>query len=918
MDVQFTIVTNLEGRLTKHASLNDGKLDYSGFTNLRKGKFETTSIAWEAFGNIVNKLTKDQALTLGTCCQANSGEIRPKKFYKNNQHSRGLDSFARTKENFTWPDQNRLVFLDIDKISDQDMSPEDLFSEVLSDLPELAKIPSGFWLVPSSSAYLFNTADNCPVSGLAGLHAYFLLPAEYSITELKQYIEDSYWEANEKSFIEVSDGLKPSKLKRIPVDLSVFDPCRLSYASGTDCSGDVEQRRPAPLFIKSLAPELPLDFSNVDAVLAKDNVYKALNAPEIELKVEQKREKAIKTAASEGRMSEAAARRASDLAHDYGIVPASWPIYTDKHGVVKGWELYMSDKWHKVTCRDPYHPDYQNAAPCKAQIYNDRDVVTMNSFAHGHSVYKVVIDYQSVKEIMDKYSESELEAKGFDWGKAIATGLGNEGISKTELVKITKKIKEKYNYDAAEVKEIISSAGKETSKDLLKEALTALNDKWAIIHYSNKIKFITEKIDPDSNNHEYSFMAKEDFLLAEANNRVFSVENGKIKAVKVPNVWIEWPDRREYRGVTFRPDSVETDIDGFVNLYRGLAVGRKTTRTCKKRHCKGKGCFSYFTASFKPCSYDGSNWTRYLDHIYQNVCDKDKKHTLWVIDWIVETIQRRNQTHRNKPGTSLVLRGLPGCGKGTVFAPIMSVLAGYTHHSSSMDEITDKFNKFMHNCMFLFADEATWGGGHKQSSRLKAMMTEDRISLQPKGVDSLMVNNHLRVGISSNSDWVVPAEKGERRYCIFDVSGAKARDSVYFKACVADNDIGNFLDEVLSWQVTSDLRIICETSALVQQQSYQDEAPHVEFIVECVETEWFWHKYADGHISVDMFKNQAQSLGYKVNKGFMIRCYRVLREAGVRSPAKTKLTLPNGKQIASIDIGSKRNIVKALENLQYL
>ena len=70
----------------------------------------------------------------------------------------------------------------------------------------------------------------------------------------------------------------------------------------------------------------------------------------------------------------------------------------------------------------------------------------------------------------------------------------------------------------------------------------------------------------------------------------------------------------------------------------------------------------------------------------------------------------------------------------------------------------------------MFADEAFFSGDKQGEQVLKAVITEPKIVIERKGIDAELQDNYLKVFMSTNSDWAVPATKDERRYCVCDVS----------------------------------------------------------------------------------------------------------------------------------------------------
>src|SRR5262249_48239550 len=81
-----------------------------------------------------------------------------------------------------------------------------------------------------------------------------------------------------------------------------------------------------------------------------------------------------------------------------------------------------------------------------------------------------------------------------------------------------------------------------------------------------------------------------------------------------------------------------------------------------------------------------------------------------------------------------------------------------------------KFNQHLRQCSFLFADEAYAPDDKKAEGRLKRLITEDTLDIEPKGRDMTEVPNLLHVMLASNEDWAVPSGPYDRRYVIQNVA----------------------------------------------------------------------------------------------------------------------------------------------------
>jgi hypothetical protein len=102
------------------------------------------------------------------------------------------------------------------------------------------------------------------------------------------------------------------------------------------------------------------------------------------------------------------------------------------------------------------------------------------------------------------------------------------------------------------------------------------------------------------------------------------------------------------------------------------------------------------------------------------------------------------------------------------------------------------------------------------------MVTGFKHRLEFKHVDTIRVMNFIRLFVTGNQDWLVPAGFNERRFAVFDVGEGKLQDYAYFAAIDAQMDSGGreaLLHHLLSFDLSSvNLRAIPRTQALLEQQ----------------------------------------------------------------------------------------------------
>jgi hypothetical protein len=163
--------------------------------------------------------------------------------------------------------------------------------------------------------------------------------------------------------------------------------------------------------------------------------------------------------------------------------------------------------------------------------------------------------------------------------------------------------------------------------------------------------------------------------------------------------------------------------------------------------------------------------------VFNNICNGDEKHFRWVWGYLADMVQRPRQ----RPGTALVLRGKQGAGKSKLGEVIGRLFPEHYFQVDDPRYVTGNFNAHMATCLLLQADEAVWAGDKAAEGRLKGLITAHMQQIEAKGVDPIRLPNYMRVIMTSNEDWVVPAGKEERRFCVLDVSDRCAQNYYYFR-----------------------------------------------------------------------------------------------------------------------------------------
>ena len=321
-----------------------------------------------------------------------------------------------------------------------------------------------------------------------------------------------------------------------------------------------------------------------------------------------------------------------------------------------------------------------------------------------------------------------------------------------------------------------------------------MNREWALVLMGSKA--VVFRSQPDALLEDQQRMLSIEAFNAWFSNRFteFPAADGKIKHVTWAKAWQLHPNRRQYGGLEFHPDpNNKPGTPGYLNLWSGLAVVPAT----------------------KP---DPRRYATFRDHLLNNVCSGNEQWFKWVFGFFAHIVQKP----RERIGTALVLRGLMGSGKSKV-GEIMGAL--YPRHYFMVDDpryVTGQFNAHMASCLLLQADEAVWAGDKAAEGRLKGLITAPIQQIEAKGIDAVRLKNYVRLIMTSNEDWVVPAGKDERRFTVLDVHPRCAQHHDYFRemdAEMAAGGMAHLLGDLMAFDLDSiNLRQVLRTDALLEQK----------------------------------------------------------------------------------------------------
>jgi hypothetical protein len=326
-------------------------------------------------------------------------------------------------------------------------------------------------------------------------------------------------------------------------------------------------------------------------------------------------------------------------------------------------------------------------------------------------------------------------------------------------------------------------------------SVEALNREYALVKVGSQAVIFQENPTARLVEHQVRMLGIDAFKTW-YRNRFTEVRgrDGKIKRLTWANRWLDDRDRRQYQGIEFFPDpNNAAGSPQYLNLWSGFAVAPAPAPDWRK-------------------------YKTFRDHLLQNVCSGDERLFKWLFGFFAHMVQRP----RERVGIALVLRGKMGTGKTKVGEIIGSL---FPRHYFLVDDpryVTGQFNAHMASCLLLQADEAVWAGDKAAEGRLKGLVTAPMQQIEAKGIDPIRLDNFVRLIMTSNEEWVVPAGKDERRFAVLDVDPRCAKNHDYFAEMdveMAADGLAHLLGDLVAFDLGSvDLRNAPRTDALLEQK----------------------------------------------------------------------------------------------------
>jgi len=234
----------------------------------------------------------------------------------------------------------------------------------------------------------------------------------------------------------------------------------------------------------------------------------------------------------------------------------------------------------------------------------------------------------------------------------------------------------------------------------------------------------------------------------------------KVTEKSAPREWLKWKHRSKVVRATYLPGA-DRVVAGSFNCWPGWGVQPAVTSS---------------PSTIRP-------WLELLDYLFSGI---DHAARTWFEQWLAYPLQH--------PGFKLysaaVMWGLlQGTGKTLVGTTMFKI------YGSNATEIGDRdlystHNEWAEHKQFVMADEITGGDKRNTADRMKSMITQKAIRLNPKYVPSYTVPDCINYYFTSNHPDAFFLEDADRRFFVHEVRSTEPKTEEFYKGYIQWLDTG--------------------------------------------------------------------------------------------------------------------------------
>jgi len=209
-----------------------------------------------------------------------------------------------------------------------------------------------------------------------------------------------------------------------------------------------------------------------------------------------------------------------------------------------------------------------------------------------------------------------------------------------------------------------------------------------------------------------------------------------------------------------KPEEWEANGHIYKNTYIQTEVQQKAQEKLKEGILTQNSNFDFM-----------SNYP-HIDALIKNLVPI-KEQREYFLNWLSYILATNKKTR-----TAILLRGIPGTGKGVFWEQIISYYYGNFKLVLENDSLKSNFTpKGLDRVMFVLCNEikGDFRDGNAMYEKLKMYITDDTIRIEEKGVQAYEIKNYFNTILFSNNKTPLQIQGGDRRYSIFSTRARQLR-----------------------------------------------------------------------------------------------------------------------------------------------
>jgi hypothetical protein len=385
--------------------------------------------------------------------------------------------------------------------------------------------------------------------------------------------------------------------------------------------------------------------------------------------------------------------------------------------------------------------------------------------------------------------------------KLFRRGWSNDAV-KALFEEYSSGIGKRYAEHKTDLRKEVDRLRKKFDEQVAGDDVERLNKDHAVLPIGGKTRVVTFGELPDFPGLKTIVMTQTlpDFAALKNKYRhSYRDKKGELRTQPLGTHWINSQNRRQYDGgMTFMP-KYDGDAGNRLNLWNGFGV-----RPVKPDGTSGEaGC------------------KKFLDFMLKIICNGNEAHFDYLLKREATILQRRVRSE-----IALGLRTKEeGCGKGFYEATMGHLLGNHAMQITNPKHIVGAFNPHLETLLRLTADEALFVGSHEHRNALFGLITEAKLTIEPKGCGIYTADSFLNISITSNAEHFLPVSGTARRFFVPTVSTARMQDFAYFNDLKANLEDGGY--EALLYHMLHEVdlkdfnvRDVPKTAGLMEQRNH--------------------------------------------------------------------------------------------------